>query len=257
MGWSETLVKIIFWPRVRKARRIGRAAELIGEGRAEETLEILARMERRIPPYLGFLFFLTKARALDELGRLEEAEQAYLAAVFAKQGANTAYLHLAVLCGRGHRYDEARDWLRRIREDPEPEPELLEQADELETLLDDVESGRRLEEMRARAERFAGDRGVGDLPAAEALARLDVWASDEPERAEEERDELACYLGELAAAELGAEWEVNLNLEESRLVLGERRIDPFGAVAARLADGVELEGFLEGEEGEPEEETPA
>lgn len=151
MSFSEKLVKVIFWPRVQKARKIGRAAELIGEGRAEETLAILSKMERRIPPYVGHLFFLTRGRALDELLRFEEAEQAYIAAVFAKEGATIAHIHLAILCGRQRRFQDARDWLRRIRDDEEADEDLLEQADTLEEMIDEVTDGRRLEDIANRA----------------------------------------------------------------------------------------------------------
>jgi tetratricopeptide (TPR) repeat protein len=243
MGLAEALVKIIFWPRVRKAKHIGHAAELIGQGRAEETLEILARMERRIPPYLGYLFFLTKARAFDELGRLEEAEQAYLAAVFAKQGANNAYLHLSVVCGRLGRLDEAREWLRRVREDAEAESELLEQADGLETLIGDLESGRRLEELHDRASRFAQEREVAGLNATEALQHLEQWAGEHPEQAREARDDLACLLGDLAVQALDGTWVVNLNLEDSYIQTGEARLNPFTWVSGRLSGEGSLERF--------------
>ncbi len=246
MGFAESFVKLVFWPRVRKAKRIGEAAQLIGEGRAEETLEILTKMERRIPPYLGHLFFLTRARAFDELGRLEEAEETYLAAAFARQGASTAYVHLAVLHGRKREFDQARDWVRRIREDEEADDELLEQANQLDEMLDDVESGHRLESMCNRARRFADLHGLGECGAEEALRRLDAWVEDDREGANRERDELACYLGDLAVKELDATWVLSLSFEESYLETDAEQLQPFERVADRLADERRLEEFLKG-----------
>lgn len=244
MGFAESFVKIVFWARVRKAKRIGEAAQLIGEGRAQETLEILEKMQRRIPPYVGHLFFLTKARAHDELGQLEEAEQSYLAAAFAKQGASIAYIHLAVLHGRQREFEKARDWLRRIREDDEADEELLEQAAQLEEMIDDVETGRRLESMARRAGAFAELHGFDGLGVDESLSRLDAWVEDDIDRATEERDELACYLGELALSAGSGHWVLSLSLEESYVESERGRFDPFERVAERLAGKSLFEGCL-------------
>lgn len=234
MGFTESLVKVLFWSRVRKARKIGAAAELIGQGRAEETLTILAQMERRIPPYLGHLFFLTRGRAHDELGQTEEAEPSYLAAVFAKEGATIAHIHLAILCGRQRRFQEARDWLRRLSEDEEAEATLVEQAEELGRLLDDVESGRRCDELRQRAQQFAQNQGLDDLPPAAALERLDQWVESSPESATIDCDELACYLGEVVVEAFDGQWEVSLNLEESLVTGPAEAFAPFEVVRRRL-----------------------
>jgi tetratricopeptide (TPR) repeat protein len=237
MGFGEAIVKIVFWPRVRKAQKIGEAAELIGQGRAEETLEILASMERRIPPYVGHLFFLTRGRALDELDRFEEAEQAYLAAVFAKEGATVAYIHLAVLCGRQRRFDDAKDWLRRIREDAEADPALLEQAEELETMLGDIESGRREAELEARASSFAEAHGLTGLDLDAALGQLELWIEKHPELVESQCDELACYLGQTAVDQLKGRWSMSLSLEECSVDFDDeskRPFSPFQMVSARL-----------------------
>jgi tetratricopeptide (TPR) repeat protein len=236
MGLGEAIVRVVFWPRVRKARRIGDAAALIGEGRADETLRILATMERRIPPYLGFLFFLTRGRALEALDRRAEAEQAYTAAVFAKQGANVAYVHLAVLCGKERRFAEAGEWLRRVREDAEADEPLVAQVDRLAALLDDVQTGRRRDELAARAAAFATNRALVGETLAAAAAALDRWVDDSPEQAREECDELACFLGERVAAERGGAWLVSLSLEDSVVAApGGDVFDPFAAVRDRLA----------------------
>jgi len=244
MGFSEKLVKVIFWPRVQKAKKIGRAAELIGEGRAEETLAILSKMERRIPPYVGHLFFLTRGRALDELCRFEEAEQAYVAAVFAKEGATIAYVHLAILCGRQRRLGEARDWLRRIREDKEADEDLLEQADTLEAMIDEVEDGRRLEDIRGRAQTFSRERGLEELELSAALSKLDQWISENPEKAGGDCDELACCLGELLVEAKDGQWMVSLNLEDTYIELPEGSVNPFELTRARLDDEGKLEDLV-------------
>lgn len=87
------------------------------------------------------------------LGRKDEAEQAYLATVFSKEGATVAYVHLAVLCGRQRRFSEARDWPRRIRDDEKADPPLVEQATELDAMLDDIESGRQRHPSKWHARR--------------------------------------------------------------------------------------------------------
>jgi len=245
MSLGETIVKVIFWPRIRKARKIGAAAELIGEGRADETLRILEGMERRIPPYLGHLFFLTRARALDALGRVEEAEQAYLAAVFAKEGATVAYVHLAVLCGRLQRFDDARDWVRRIREDKEADQTLLDQADELEAMLEDVESGRRLVSLKERAKCFLEQHGLEGQGLEAAFEHLDQWIETHPDQAATDCDELACFIGDLAAAELHGEWSLSLAIDETTIAYerdGQRTLSPFELVRSRLdGEGTLLE----------------
>ncbi|NQV43250.1 MAG: hypothetical protein HQ506_12940, partial [Candidatus Marinimicrobia bacterium] len=175
MGFGEVLVKVVFYARFRKAKKIGEAAELIGQGRAKETLELLERIEKRIPPYLGHLFFLTRARALDELGRIEEAEQNFTAAVFAREGATLAHLHLAVLCGKQRRFDDARAWLSRIRDDDQADEALLEQTSEVEAMLDEVEDGRRLADIEERAARFAEAHGLDGLDQTAALEQIDAW----------------------------------------------------------------------------------
>ncbi len=245
MSFSEALVKIIFWPRIRKAKRIGEAAELIGEGRAEETLEILAKMERRIPPYIGFLFFLTRGRAFEALERWDDAEEAYTAAVFAKEGANVAYVHLAVLCGRQRRFDETTDWIHRIRADDQVDDELAAQADQLEELLDDVVSGRRREELRHRAEAFSRQHDLDDLTLAQAMPKLDEWIENHVKTVGDECDELACYLGERVIAERDGRWLVSLNLEDSHVEVGEENFEPFVVVRARLDEEQSLVDFLE------------
>ncbi len=245
MSVSEAIVKVIFWPRIRKAKKIGEAAELIGQGRGEETLKLLHKMERRIPPYLGHLFFLTRGRALDELGYTDDAEKSYLAAVFAKEGATIAHIHLAVLCGKERRFQESRDWLRRIREDKEADEKILAQATELEEMLDVVESGARLKEIQERSRAFAARQDLDELSLEDALSRLEKWITDQPEQASTSCDELACLLGERMVGELGGAWTVSLSLEDSCIESdGQCAFRPFEVVRARLADEGSLEELV-------------
>lgn len=257
MGFSETLVKVVFWPRIRKAKKIGDAAALIGQGRADETLRILETMERRIPPYLGHLFFLTRGRALDELGQLEEAEKSYIAAVFAKEGATIAHIHLAVLCGRERRFSEARDWLRRLGEDKEAEQSLIAQATELEAMLDDVETGKRQEEIVERARAFEESRGLTGLDVEEAFAKLQRWLEGGGEEALEQCDELACYLGEAIRSSHGGEWELSLALESSFIQSETRRFHPFEVVRRCLDEEAPLRDLITAELTAPEHTEPA
>ena len=246
MNLGEAFVKVVFWPRIRMMRRIGDAAKLIGEGRATETLEILERMERRLPPYVGHLFFLTKGRALDELRRDDEAEKAYIAAVFAREGASTAHLHLAVLCGRLRRFDDSRDWLRRIRDDEGADESLLEQATELEAMLVAVEDGSRLAEMQARASAFSSRRGIEGAEPSAALEAVDEWVEARPEEAASEQDDIALWLGELLCLQKPqAQWELSLSMEDCHVVDGEREIRPFAVVLRRLSGQERLATFLD------------
>lgn len=242
MGLSEALVKVIFWPRVRKAKKIGDAAQLIGEGQAEKCLQILATMEKRIPPYLGHLFFLTRGRALDDLRRDEDAEQSYLAAVFSKQGATIAHLHLAILCGRLLRFDESRQWIDRIREDKEADKELLEQASQVEILLDQIQDGTRASEIEQRALAFAQKREIQDMAPARAVEGLDAWADEDSDSVSEQRDELACWLGQVP---LGGNWVLSLNLEDSYIKKNGQNINPFDMVAALLSGEEKLAALVQ------------
>lgn len=253
MSFGETIVKIIFWSRIRKAKKIGQAAELIGQGRAEETLDILKKMENRIPPYIGHLFFLTRGRAYDELGQYEEAEKAYIGAVFIKEGATIAHIHLAVLCGRLRRFDEARDWLRRIHEDEEADEDLKDQATDLEGMLDDVESGKRLEEIRTRAKEFASISRLSlkgtDPKLEESLQTVDSWIEKNPELAQKHCDDLACFLGDLIAGSATGDWLVSLNLEDSAIETERGIINPFELVGQSLSEeGQKLTGLVSKEE---------
>lgn len=237
MGLGEAIIKVIFWPRIRKAQKIGEAAELIGQGRAEETLKILETMERRIPPYVGHLFFLTRGRALDELGREDEAEQAYIAAVFAKEGATVAHIHLAVLCGRQRRFTDARDWLRRIREDAKADSSLTNQALELDAMLDDIESGRREQELKDRAGQFSRQHEVDESDLVSALDQLEGWIEGHPDQADTECDELACCLGQLTVDELDGRWSISLSIEDCLIEFDDEEkspFSPFSLVRARL-----------------------
>ena len=244
MDWGQAIVRVVFWRRLRMARKIGDAAELIGQGKADETLQILKRMERRIPPYVGHLFFLTRGRAYDELGEPHEAEQSYLAAVFAKEGANLAHLHLAVLCGRQGKYDETQAWIQRIRDDTDAEAALVEQADSLETMVNDLRSGQRLVDIQQRARGFAQAHHLDDLSPQAALEQLDQWVADHPEQAALECDELACYLGEMIARPLQGQWKLNLKLEDSVVESPRGSIHPFELVRCRLHEGQTLNRLL-------------
>jgi len=246
MGFTESLVRFLFRGRVRMMERIGDAARLIGEGKADECLEILESMERRIPPYVGYLFFLTKGRAFDELRRHDEAEVAYTAAVFSKEGATEAHLHLAVLCGRLRRFDDSKAWLGRIREDEEASEALSEQADELEAMLEEVDCGERLEQIRHRARDFAGRRGVTGAAPEEALSTVDRWVDDDQGVAEEERDDLACWLGEVVVSGRGgACWAPSLAMEDSVVLYDDLEVRPFDLVEQRLSGDASLVSLVE------------
>jgi tetratricopeptide (TPR) repeat protein len=244
MDWGQAIVRVIFWRRLRMARKIGDAAELIGQGKADETLRILKQIERRIPPYLGHLFFLTRGRAYDELGELQEAEQSYLAAVFAKEGASLAHLHLAVLCGRQEKYDETQAWIKRIRDDAEADGELLEQADSLETMVNDLRSGQRLADIQQRARDFSLSHQLDELSPQAALERLDQWVTEHPDQAAVECDELACYLGEMIVPSVQGGWKLNLRLEDSFVEGPRGSIHPFEVVRCRLHEDQTLNQLL-------------
>ncbi|MCU0663852.1 MAG: hypothetical protein MUC50_16195 [Myxococcota bacterium] len=90
------LVRLIYFKRFRQANRLGCAARLIGDGRAEETLRLVDAERATLHADLRPLFHAVRARALEALDRGAEAHGEYIAAAAADPASQRAQLDLAL-----------------------------------------------------------------------------------------------------------------------------------------------------------------
>ncbi|MFO8073718.1 MAG: hypothetical protein R6V85_17795 [Polyangia bacterium] len=243
MFWKlvEALVRLIYFRRFRAVKRIGQAGELLDAGRAEESLELLARVGRSMHESLLPFWAFTRGRVLIALGRLDEAEQSLKLAVLSDRESGRADLELAVLCGRRGRLGEAREWLERL-EEKEDEQSRAKGA-QIRVLLEKVDSKERTRELAERARELAErplpprGRPAGLPPDPDVL---DDWMRAEPDRARAALDEIALLIA-FGEEHRGARFEVNLALEDSAVIRNDgARLDPFQTVARCLDEGIAL-----------------
>jgi tetratricopeptide (TPR) repeat protein len=233
----EFLVRLIYFRRFRAAKQIGRAGDLLNEGRPEEALALLEQTGNRLHQTLLPLYALVRGRILDALGRLDEAEEAFRLAVLTNPESAKADLELAVLTGRRFRFDESRTWLDRL--EAKDDDETKARAEGIRELLDQITSGEREVEFERRAQKMAttpigdGGRGAGFPPDLELLGD---WLRHEPNTAREQLDELALLIGQ-GEVEQGASWRISLSIEESVVAREDgAELNPFEVVDSALSD---------------------
>lgn len=237
MFWkiAEFFVRIIYFRRFRAAKRIGKAAELLNEGRPGEALDLLERVGKNIHQSLLPIYAFTRGKILDGLGRTTEAEEAFLLVALADPSNGKADLELAILAGRRCDFDECRQWIERLEE--KAIPELEDECAGVRTLLEQCDSGEREREFYARARAMAetplGKEGrtLGLPP---DMGVLEEWIAGSPEDAREKLDEIALLVGQ-GMVEEGGRWKVSLALDESVVVRADgAEVNPFDLVARRL-----------------------
>jgi tetratricopeptide (TPR) repeat protein len=131
----ELVWKVVFFGKLRKAKKIKYAARLIEQGKPEKALDILKKMERKVPKYLGEMYFLTRGLASESLSLYHNAEVAYIAAVMLAPEPSPAYINLANLAKKRERFDEAYKWIKRLRSQSNVPSALLAKANKIEEEL--------------------------------------------------------------------------------------------------------------------------
>lgn len=248
MKLVEYIIKLIFFRRVKKAKKIGEAAKLIEEGKVEEALKLLDKIGKKIPPYLGFLYFLTRGKAYEALKEFTNAEHCYIASALLMEGINLAYLHLAILYGKLCKFKEAKEWLNRVIEYiprdqlTEDDLKLKEQAKKLLELIEDIEKGGRLNELQCRAVQFADRHKIDFSP--NSILKLKEWFNTTPNISGEELEDLALYLGELGRRVGNYNWHISLELDSSFIEKGGKKINPFEFVKECMDKKRELDHYI-------------
>jgi tetratricopeptide (TPR) repeat protein len=235
---AELLVRTIYFRRFRAAKRIGKAGALLNEGQPEQALELIEKTGKHLHQSLLPLYALVRGRILDGLGRVDEAEEAFKLVVLADPESAKADLELALLTGRGFRFDECRTWLDRL--EAKSDEDIKRQAAAVRQLLDQITSGAREAEFERRAramaeEPIAADGGSAGFPP--DLTALGTWLAASPERARDRLDEIALLVGQ-AQVHRGARWKISLSLEESVVVRDDgAQLNPFTVIDAALREG--------------------
>lgn len=111
---------------------------MANDGKPEEALQRLDKIEKRLHKSLGSVHSLTRGRVLSCLGRVEEAEEAVIKAAKLDPSNERAHLDLAVMSANRGRTEDAKARLRKLAEAAE-EKEIREQAEKLLSDLSDSE----------------------------------------------------------------------------------------------------------------------
>lgn len=239
MFWKfiEFLVRLVNYKSFRQADRIGVAAKLAGEGKLEEALLSLDELGPKIHPPIKSVYLLIRGRILSALGRLDEAEKAFIESARADPSNAKAHLELSVMAGRRFRFEDARARLDKLVSDADED--IKKEANEILTLLDQVTSGEREAEFERRALAMAGktigpNGETAGLPP--DLKLIDIWISRIPEEAREAADEIALLMGQSEVQTGEARWKVGLSIEESLVLRSDHReLNPFKVVALRFS----------------------
>ena len=141
MFWKliEVIVRIVYFPRFRKAKKIGQAGELLAAGKPKEALDHLERHGASVHHSLLSLYAFTRGAILTALERFDEAEAAYHSVLLADPGNPRAPLELGVFYGRLERYPECRQWLGKAAQGDDEE--IRARATRLLTLMAAIEAG--------------------------------------------------------------------------------------------------------------------
>ncbi len=237
MVWKifEFVIRLFYFRRFRAAKKIGEAGQLLTDGNPQKALALLEKTGASLHQSLLPIYAFTRGKILDALRREDEAQEAFRLVVLADPENARADLELAILCGKGFRFDECRQWLDRLREKDDAEAE--EQANGIRALLAKVTSGERGMEFEKRAFQMA-KKNIGENGAPPGfppdLKILDWWISKDPDAARELFDEIALLVGQSEVAK-GGSWKVSLSIDRSVIVYEHgSEISPFEIVADRF-----------------------
>lgn len=239
MFWKvfEFLIRLVYLKRFRQAERIQKAAELAGGGKTREALELLDKIETKLHPSIGSIYWLARGRIFLAAGSLDEAEAALIRSAKADPSNAKAHLDLAVVAGRKFRFDDARARLDKLKNEAGEEEQRS--AAEILELLDKVISGEREKEFIRRAEELS-QRSIGpkgETPGLPAnLDVLDEWIDRTPDQARALADEIALLVGHSEVAARKARWKVGLAIEDSLITMPNGvEISPFDIVSEKFS----------------------
>ena len=249
MFWKifEAVIRLFYFRRFRAAKKIGVAGQLLTDGNPQEALALLEKTGSSLHQSLLPIYAFTRGKILDALRREDEAQEAFRLVVLADPENARADLELAILCGKGFRFDECAQWLDRLKE--KDDVEIQEQANDIRSLLAQVTSGERGMEFEKRALQMA-KKNIGESGTPPGfppdLEILDWWISKDPDAARELFDEIALLVGQSEVAK-GGSWKVSLSIDRSVIVYENgSEIGPFEIVADRFeSDDLTLSELIE------------
>jgi tetratricopeptide (TPR) repeat protein len=214
----EFLVRLVYFRRFYKAKKIGQAGALLSEGEPEKALVLLEKTGRSIHESLLPLYAFTRGKIMLALNRTDEAEKAFETVVLTDHSNAKADLELALITGRQNRLKECRRWLERALE--KNDDIIIAEAEKITSLLNDMESGALEESFKTRAYKMARqvilppDKKL-NIPFDENL--LKIWIKTSKEDLIKMFDEVALLIGQ-TEVEKGAKWQVNLAIDSSTVI---------------------------------------
>lgn len=235
MFWKliEIIVRILFWRRFAKAKKIGAAATLLSEGNPHEALIHLEKHGNGVHQTLIPLFAFTQAKIYAALNRLEDAENSYKAVILTNPKDARADLELAILTGRQFRFEDCRTWL--IRAIEKDDDGIKKRAEEILTLLDAIENGAKQKEYEQRAIAMS-EKALLNFGSVGIPPNMDVmkqWLSSSPEALETVDD--CALLVAYGEVEQGGTWKIGLSIEDTLVIKPDQtEFSPFEIIAPFL-----------------------
>lgn len=235
MFWKfiEIIVRVIFWRRFAKAKKIGAAATLLSEGKPNDALAHLEKHGNGVHQTLVPLFAFTQAKIYDALGRIEDAENSYKAVVLTNPKDARADLELAILTGRQFRFKDCRTWLNRAMQ--KEDEDIAKRAKEIRTLLDAIEDGSKRTEYEERAIAISQKTlaNLGSLGIPPDMNIMKQWLCSSAE-ARETVDDCALLLAYCEVKQGGA-WKIGLSIEDTVVTQTDKtEFRPFEMIAPLL-----------------------
>lgn len=236
MFWKliEIIVKIIFFARFSKAKKIGNAAALLAAGKPDEALVYLEKHGNRLHQSLLPLYIFTRGKIFDALKNFEEAENCFKTCVLTNPKDARADLELAILTGRQFRFDDCRTWLQRAQE--KEDVSIQQHAAQIETLLNAIEDGSKKIEFEQRAQALSkkeilNGKSLGIPPDMKLLER---WMRETPD-ARNFIDDAALLVAYGEVISNDGQWKIGLSIEDTIVILpGNKELNPFDGIVPFL-----------------------
>jgi tetratricopeptide (TPR) repeat protein len=230
------LLRLLFWGRIRRLKRIQQAAALLADGRPDEAEQLLelARPKVWVDDLAVYHFVTGKLRM--EQGDLDQAEQHLHTALALGLERPSVKLNLAVLLVRKCQLNQALTLLDEI--ELSDDPAILEQARVMRQVIRDARGGSMLSEIADRSARFrkkhlkkVDSTTAATLPALEKQLQTNLSSSD--------RDDGCLLLGQLIVDACGGTWLVGLEPRDHRVLAGGVLYSPSDMITAWLDGDVD------------------
>ena len=230
MSW---LWRLIFFGRIRRLKRIQKAAAMVAAGRIEEAEHILSTSKPKVWVDDLAVYHFVRGKLLMEQGALDEAEILLHAAIALGLDRASVKLNQAVLLVRKCQLNAALALLGDV--ELSDDPAVLEQSRVMREVIDEARRGVQLTEIGKRAARFRKKHLKKVAPSPKATLPALAHALREAKLSGSDRDDACLLLGQVMTEARGGTWMVGLEPRDHRVLVSGLIYSPAQMIDALLA----------------------